>query len=350
MWAIVSKVLTNLTKDFYFSLIYAPAIIILDIGFLILFTLINRLDLITFLLSASVSFLITLFILLAIGAKRRKELSRIGNIIKAIRENSFRNPDEIKLGKFLIELEDEIKAMFLRTKTDIANLKKLEQVRTEFLGNVSHELRTPIFTIQGFLETLLDGALYDNKVNRTFLQKAVHHTYNLNNLLNDLIDISMIESGQMRMSFRYFDVNDFISTIVHELKTHAENKNIELIFKPDVSNSKLFGDKDKIKQVLVNLIMNALKYTEQGRVEIGIIDEGKRARVYVSDTGIGIANSDIERIFERFYRVDKDRSREQGGTGLGLAICKHIIEAHGSKIEVKSELGKGSTFSFTLKK
>lgn len=289
-------------------------------------------------------------ILLAIGAKRRKELSRIGNIIKSIRENSYKNPDEIKLGRHLAELEDEIKAMFLRTKTDIINLKKLEQVRTEFLGNVSHELRTPIFTIQGFLETLLDGALYDKKVNKTFLQKAVQHTHNLNNLLNDLIDISMIESGQMRMSFRYFDANDFISSIVHELKTHAQIKNIELAFIPVEENPRLFGDKEKIKQVLVNLIMNAIKYTESGSVEIGIVNEGKRTKVYISDTGIGIAASDIERIFERFYRVDKDRSREQGGTGLGLAICKHIIEAHGSKIEVKSELGKGSTFSFELKK
>lgn len=170
-------------------------------------------------------------ILVAIGAKRKKELSRIESIIKAIRENSYKKPDEIKLGKYLVELEDEIKAMFKRSRADIANLKKLEQVRTEFLGNVSHELRTPIFTIQGFLETLLDGALYDKKVNRAFLQKAVQHTHNLNNLLNDLIDISMIESGQMRMSFRYFDANAFFSFFVHVLKSHVKDKNIQLVFK-----------------------------------------------------------------------------------------------------------------------
>lgn len=275
---------------------------------------------------------------------------RIGFIIKSIRENTYNNPDDIKLGKNLVDLEDEIRAMFLRTKTDITNLKKLEQVRTEFLGNVSHELRTPIFTIQGFLETLLDGALYDKKVNRTFLQKAVQHTHNLNNLLNDLIDISMIESGQMRMSFRYFDVNEFLESIINELKSLAQSKNIELLFKPDEQNSRVFGDKEKLKQVLVNLIMNAVKYTENGYIEIGVLSEGKRGKIYVRDTGIGIAETDIERIFERFYRVDKDRSREQGGTGLGLAICKHIIEAHGSKIEVESQLGKGSKFSFVLKK
>ncbi len=322
----------------------------LDLIFLVTFSLINQVSLQTFLISLSLSILVTLIILLAIGAKRQKELIRIGSIIKSIRENTYKNPDEIKLGKFLVDLEDEIRAMFLRTKTDIANLKKLEQIRTEFLGNVSHELRTPIFTIQGFLETLLDGALYDKKVNRTFLQKAVRHTHNLNNLLNDLIDISMIESGQMRMSFRYFDVNEFLESIINELKSLAQSKNIELLFKPAEKNLRVFGDKEKLKQVMVNLIMNAVKYTENGYIEIGILSEGKKSKIYVRDTGIGIADTDIERIFERFYRVDKDRSREQGGTGLGLAICKHIIEAHGSKIEVESQLGKGSKFSFVLKK
>jgi two-component system phosphate regulon sensor histidine kinase PhoR len=339
-----------LLKNFYFSWIYAPIIILLEIIFLSAFSLINEVDLKTFIISSILSFILTFIILFFIGAKRKKELSEIGNIIKSIRENSYKSPDEINLGKHLVELEDEIRAMFLRTKNDIASLKKLEQVRTEFLGNVSHELRTPIFTIQGFLETLLDGAMYDNKVNRSFLQKANQHTHNLNNLLNDLIDISMIESGQMRMSYRYFNVNEFISAIVSEMRSHAQNKNIQLIFNPDHQNSTMFGDKEKIKQVMVNLIINAIKYTEKGSVEIGIIDEGKRGKIYVRDTGIGIAESDIDRIFERFYRVDKDRSRAQGGTGLGLAIAKHIIEAHGSKIEVKSELGKGSTFSFSLKK
>lgn len=296
------------------------------------------------------SLVLTLLILFSIGAKRKKELTKITNIIKSIRENSYTSPDEIKLGKHLIELEDEIRAMFLRTKNDINSLKKLEQVRTEFLGNVSHELRTPIFTIQGFLETLLDGAMYDNKVNRSFLQKANQHTHNLNSLLNDLIDISMIESGQMRMSFRYFNVNEFLNHIVHDMKSHAQNKDIQLNLLTDENNSTIFGDKEKLKQVMVNLIINAIKYTEKGSVEIGVTDEGKRAKIYVRDTGIGIAKSDLDRIFERFYRVDKDRSRAQGGTGLGLAIAKHIIEAHSSKIEVISDPGKGSTFSFSLKK
>lgn len=329
---------------------YAPAIILIDILFLSAFFFFNGFDANLFLISFLFSSSFTFIILLIIGAKRKNELTKISNIIKGIRENSYNNPDEIKLGRHLIELENEIRGMFFRTKNDISNLKKLEQVRTEFLGNVSHELRTPIFAIQGFLETLLDGALYDNKVNRTFLQKANQHTQNLNNLLNDLIDISMIESGQMRMSFRYFDANEFISAIISEMKPLADNKEISLVFNRDSGNSKLFGDKEKIKQVMVNLVMNAIKYTEKGRVEIGIIDEGRRGKIYVKDTGIGISDSDLDRIFERFYRVDRDRSRQQGGTGLGLAISKHIIEAHGAKIEVVSRLGEGTTFSFALKK
>ena len=284
-----------------------------------------------------------------IGRIRRRELIRIKEIISSIRQNEFTDAEEIKLGKHMLELENEIKAMFLRTKNDISYLKKLEQVRTEFLGNVSHELRTPIFAIQGFLETLLDGALEDPKVNRTFLQKANQHTQNLNNLLNDLIDISMIEAGQMKMSFRYFNIADFLKSIVMEMKVHSKD-GIELILNPINSKLQVFGDKDKLKQVMTNLIMNGLKYTEAGRVEVGVIEEEKKCKIFVRDTGIGISSTDINRIFERFYRVDKDRSRAVGGTGLGLAIVKHIIEAHSSKIEVLSELGKGSEFSFRLKK
>ena len=283
-------------------------------------------------------------------AKHESEVKKVIDVIERIRTNSLNSADEIKLDKDLKELELEIKSMFLRTKNDIANLKKLEQVRTEFLGNVSHELRTPIFAIQGFIETLLDGAIDDSKVNRTFLHKANQHTINLNNLLNDLIDISMIESGQMQMSFRYFNVYDFLENIAHDYLPQAEYKNLELRIVPFDKTLQLFGDRQRLKQVMTNLIMNAIKYTEKGSIEVGIEDEQNYSKIFVRDTGIGISEEDRPRIFERFYRVDKDRSREMGGTGLGLAIAKHIIEAHSSKIEVASEIGKGSEFSFRLKK
>ncbi len=285
-----------------------------------------------------------------IGKYRLRELNRILNTIKAIRENKYSSPDEIKLGGNLIELEGEIKSMFLRTQNDIANLKKLEQVRTEFLGNVSHELRTPIFAIQGYLETLLDGAINDPKVNQIFLKKANLHTQNLNNLINDLIDISMIESGKMRMSFRYFNVKEYLDSIVNEMRPLAEEKKLELILNDIRPNLQLFGDKDRLKQVLVNLISNAIKYTDKGRIDLFVAEESKYGKIIVKDTGSGISEEDLSRIFERFYRVDKDRSRAVGGTGLGLAIVKHIIDAHSSKIEVNSELGRGSEFSFKLKK
>lgn len=285
-----------------------------------------------------------------LGIKREKELTIIRDTIKAIRENRYASSEEIMLGKNLPNLENEIREMFIKTQNDIANLKKLEQIRTEFLGNVSHELRTPIFAIQGYIETLLDGAIDDEKVNRTFLQKANQHTINLNNLLNDLIDLSMIESKQMKMSLRYFKARPFFENIFIEMKPYADKKNLELILHPIDEHLELFGDKERLKQALVNLIVNAIKYTEVGKVEFGVVDENKNARIYVRDTGIGIAEKDLSRIFERFYRVDKDRSREMGGTGLGLAIVKHIIEAHNSKVEVQSKLGKGSEFSFLLKK
>lgn len=291
-----------------------------------------------------------LVFLFLVGRRRNSELENIKKIIKDIRENAFLSADEIKLSRYLGDLEDEIKSMFIRTQNDIENLKKLEQVRTEFLGNVSHELRTPIFAIQGFIETLLEGAINDPKVNMNFLQKANQHTLNLNALLNDLIDISMIESGQMQLSFRYFNITDFLKNVITEMQPHAAKKNLGLaLFSPNPSLS-IYGDRERLKQVMTNLIINAVKYTEAGRIEIEVIEEAQSAKIAVRDTGIGIADGEIKRIFERFYRIDKGRSRHVGGTGLGLAIVKHIIEAHNSKIEVVSQIGKGSEFSFKLRK
>jgi len=294
--------------------------------------------------------LISIIVLNLIGARRNSELNKIKEIIINITRNTYEKPDQIVLSKNLSGLEDAIKGMFEKAKSDIEYLKRLERIRTEFLANVSHELRTPIFAIQGYIETLLNGAVNDKKVNLNFLEKANQHTINLSNLLNDLIDISMIESGEMRMSYRYFDIYPYLDEIVNELRPMATEKGIELIFLKYGDKLELFGDKNKLRQVFVNLIQNAIKYTEHGKVEIVIEEEKKHGLIIIRDTGIGIPDEDINRIFERFYRVDKARSRAVGGTGLGLAIVKHIIEAHGSKIEVKSQLNQGSEFSFRLKK
>jgi len=243
-------------------------------------------------------------------------------------------------------------------KNDISKLEKLESMRSEFLANVSHELRTPIFSIQGFIETLIDGAIDDPKVNRDFLRKAYEHSERLNILLNDLIEISRIESGEMRMSFRYFDIVEFLKNIIEEMKPKAVKKSLKITCEMDMMAQNhdhhevlVLGDRERLRQVLYNLIDNSIKYTDSGgKIYVGFTELPNSVRVFVRDTGCGIGEEHIGRIFERFYRVDKNRSRSVGGTGLGLAIVKHIVEAHKSKVEVRSELGKGSEFSFVLKK
>jgi two-component system, OmpR family, phosphate regulon sensor histidine kinase PhoR len=258
-----------------------------------------------------------------------------------------------------VETSDEIgtvataiNELMERMNLYIAQLKKLEQVRSEFLGNVSHELRTPLFALQGFIETLQDGAIDDPLVNRDFLDKAHNHAMRLNTLLKDLIDISRIESGEMRMSFRYFELNDFLRSVVDGMHPLADARNISLtLAQGSELPRQVLGDKDRLAQALTNLIDNAIKYnTPGGKVTVDVRDAEDRVWIDVIDSGVGMGAEHLSRIFERFYRVDKERSREAGGTGLGLAIVKHIIEAHGGKVEVKSEPGKGSTFSFPIKK
>ena len=329
--------------------VFLPEFLIFDIVFIaaVIFSIENLSVQIFFII---VILILSLFLLNLVGSKRLKELAEVKHIISNIRNNNYKSADEIHLSKNLEGMQEEIKEMFIKAKSDVEYLKRLERIRTEFLGNVSHELRTPIFSIQGYIETLLSGAINDDKVNRNFLAKANQHTINLNNLLNDLIDISMIESGEMRMSFRYFSVKDYLEGIVNEMKPLADEKNIKLEIEPFREKLQFFGDKNKLKQVFVNLLTNAIKYTESGSVTILVKEEENFGQIVIKDTGIGIPEEDIPRIFERFFRVDKARSRSVGGTGLGLAIVKHIVEAHGSKVEVKSEAGKGSEFSFRLKK
>lgn len=342
MW---NEIKSNISSALvYFREFILFLVLIIIIIFLIIEKLSLSIPLILLLL------LVGIIILNLIGRKRIKEIDEIKNIVASIRQSKYQSSDEIVLTKHLSALENEIKEMFEKAKSDIEYLERLQRMRSQFLANVSHELRTPIFSIQGYLETLLNGAMDDPRVNKHFLQKANQNTVNLSNLLNDLIDISMIESGEMRMSYRYFDINIFIQSIISEFIPIAEEKNIKLIFNPAKEGLQVFGDKDKLRQVFVNLLQNAIKYTDDGSIEVLLEEDKKLVNITVKDTGIGIPEEDINRVFERFYRVDKARSRAVGGTGLGLAIVKHIIEAHNSKIIVQSRLGEGSTFSFKLKK
>lgn len=339
----------ELKQDISYSKFYLKEFLIFSVLFITIITfLIGNFDkiLVTSLIVFSINFLSIIYL----SRKRRNELAEIEKIITNIRNNFYEVADEIILSENLSSLEKAIKLMFEKSKNDIEYMRKLQRVRSEFIANVSHELRTPIFAIQGYIETLLNGAINDPKVNVNFLEKAVHHTNNLSNLLNDLINISMIESGEMQMSFRYFELGPYLNSVVEELKYLAEEKNISLNCQPIREGLQVFGDKERLKQVLNNLIQNAIKYTEKGGVEILVEEEKKFVTIKVKDTGIGIPEDQISRIFERFYRVDKARSRAVGGTGLGLSIVKHILEAHNSKVEVKSALGVGSEFSFKLKK
>ncbi len=341
--------LNELKINFYSAKVYLKEVLLFDLFFLLfIFYFVKSPHLITLLVIFL--FLLSLFFFNIIGKKRLAELEQVKVIINNIRKNIYENPDDIKMSPNLRGMEDEIKKMFEKERSDIAYLKKLEQVRTQFLANVSHELRTPIFAIQGYIETLLNGAIDDKQVNRYFLEKANQRTISLSNLLNDLIDISMIESGEMRMSYRYFNIDEYLKPLIQDFEPMAKEKNIDLVYHPLKKNLQLFGDKSKLRQVFVNLLTNAIKYTEKGKVEVLIEEDERYAKIIIRDTGIGIPEEDINRVFERFYRVDKARSRAVGGTGLGLAIVKHIIEAHGSKIEVQSKLDEGTEFSFRLKK
>lgn len=331
------------------SLVYYREFLFFNIFFILIFLILNS-EFSTLLLFIISIIILDIAILYFIGKRRNKELDEIKSIINNIRKNKYQSEEEIQLGSNLLSLQKAIKKMFKKEKNDIENLQRLQKMRSQFLANVSHELRTPIFAIQGYLESLLNGAIHDKNVNMHFLEKANQNTISLSNLLNDLIDISMIESGEMRMSFRYFKINEIINQVFQEYKLIAETKDLSLIFHSANDELEVFGDKEKLKQVFTNLILNAIKYTEKGKVEVLVEEDSKHAKVIVKDTGIGIPESHLDRIFERFFRIDKARSRAEGGTGLGLAIVKHIIEAHNSKVYVTSTVGKGSEFSFYLKK
>lgn len=285
-----------------------------------------------------------------IGKRRYSDLSEIKKTLRVIASREMELTSSIELDKGLEDIQSELNEMINKINNDFIYLKKLEQTRKEFLGNVSHELKTPIFAIGGYIETLLNGAISDQRVNMHFLQKAYDHTQNLSNLLNDLIDISLIESGQLKMSFRYFNLKNFLTELAEEFEPVISETSIKLEIHSVRKGLQIYGDKTRFRQVMINLLQNAVKYSSEGSIQIIVEENSDDCTIMVKDEGVGIQEEDLPRIFERFYRVDKARSRDVGGTGLGLAIVKHILEAHNSKIEVTSRYGEGSTFFFKLAK
>ncbi|MFA5143265.1 MAG: ATP-binding protein [Candidatus Omnitrophota bacterium] len=232
---------------------------------------------------------------------------------------------------------------------DITELKRLEEIRKDFVANVSHELRTPISSIKGYAETLLDGKVDNEDTVKEFLSIIYQDSNRLANLIDDLLDLSKIESGKMKMEFEPLEILPIVSRCVNVLEKTAKDKTLSLKLDIPADLSKVLGDHKRLSQVFLNLLDNAIKYTpEGGSITVIATSKEKIVQIDISDTGIGIAEKDLPRIFERFYRVDKARSRELGGTGLGLSIVKHIIQAHNGQVWVQSTLGQGSTFSFTI--
>ncbi len=314
------------------------------------------LSLITVVLLCSVTFMVGA---LLASALQRRRLQRSVRLPLEIVESTTASISQGAVSTRIV-LPDNVDPAVAQTATainrladraahDIEEMRRLERVRSEFIANVSHELRTPIFSVQGYLETLLDGAKDDPAVAIPFLEKAYHNAMRLNVLLNDLIDISRIESGELKFSFRYFDIVDLITELVHNSEIRARQANVTVTYSHDDARS-VYGDKERLSQVLTNLLDNAIKYNVDGG-RVNVVTQGAESgvRIEIADTGIGIPEQHLSRIFERFYRVDKDRSRAVGGTGLGLAIVKHILEAHDAHIDVSSSAGHGTQIGFTLR-
>lgn len=253
--------------------------------------------------------------------------------------------------KILRDISNNIKNIIDEYYNQLIETKKYKVNRSEFLGNVAHELNTPIFAIQLSLETLIDGAVNDKNVNIDFLKRALKNTKRLAGLTKDLIDISKLET-EKRLSKRYIRINELITEAVGFIGEIAQNKNIQMKFDFQIKdNVQILCDSEMIKQVIINLVENAAKYTpEGGEIIISTKANEKEVLITVKDNGSGIPEKDLPHIFERFYRVDKNRSRNMGGSGLGLAIVKHILELHNSRINVTSKEGQGTTFEFALNK
>ncbi len=261
--------------------------------------------------------------------------------------------EKLDMDKDLIgEVNEQVEEWAEEQAKELDLMKRTEAYRKEFLGNVSHELKTPIFTISGYLETLLDGALDDPIKRRDYVFKANKGIDRLNRIVQDLETISELEGDRLILDVTTFDIKELTEEVFEEIEHIADMRDVLLEIKKGTDGKFMVkGDRDKIRQVLINLLTNSIKYGKDGgRTGVGFYDMASNILIEVADNGLGIAESDLPRLFERFYRVEKSRNRDFGGTGLGLAIVKHIIEAHNQSINVRSLIGEGSTFGFTLEK
>jgi two-component system, OmpR family, phosphate regulon sensor histidine kinase PhoR len=292
--------------------------------------------------------------LIVFYAVKKILLKKITPIYKIIEQTeAFLTDSEEKFyDKNIIEETNKDVEIWAKLKTrEIEKLRKLEKYRREFLGNVSHELKTPIFNVQGYISTLLDGGLHDEKINQKYLERAEQSINRLISIVQDLESISKLESGELEIKKENFNIVQLVKEVVEILEMRALQKNIKIQISFPEKPVSVYADRLRITEVLNNLIVNSIIYgIENGKTTIKSYDMDDRILIEITDNGIGIEEKYLPRLFERFFRVDKSRSSELGGTGLGLAIAKHILEVHNQTIHVKSKPGSGSSFSFTLQK
>lgn len=282
---------------------------------------------------------------------------KIKLIYKSIRNHKL-NPEDTAsnidvTSNIIDDVEQEVSDWIDDQAQEISRLTEWQEYRRRFIGDIAHELKTPIFNIQGYLDTLIDGAVDDPKIRDKYLESAVRNVVRLNTILEGLDAISKLESGTIILEIQKFDIKVLIEEVFEDLEFKAKKKGIALEFKAGAdANRMVDADRETIHQVLTNLITNSIKYGNEGGVtRVGMYDMDKNLLIEVADNGIGIPEDHLEYVFDRFYRVDKSRSRKKGGgSGLGLSIVKHIVEAHNQSVNVRSSAGMGSTFGFTLKR
>lgn len=344
--------LFNFKKSYKFATISSLYIsLFLAVLLFIIYFFIIEVPLVYFVLFAIAAFLFSFFILqYRVEKFIYRRVKKIYDDVSLLENSSFRNQS---ITTDMATLTKEVQKFAKDKKFEIETLKIREEYRREFLGNVSHELKTPLFTVQGYLLTLLDGAMDDKNIREKYLKRAEKGVERLIYIVKDLDMITKLETGDIHLELSEFDIVEVVQNVFDLLEMRAAKKNITLTFDVKYKEKILvFADQEKVQQVVTNLVMNSIKYgKENGTTEISIEDlVNNKVIVRITDNGEGIEKKHISRLFERFYRVDKSGARSEGGSGLGLAIVKHIVEGHDEKIYIESEYGVGSEFSFTLEK
>ena len=333
-------------------LITSGAAIILLALLLVLYLLEKDIDIWMIIALPAISFLIGFFLVrILVTSFIRKRIMPLHQTLHSLNPG-IGEEKRISLKRDIVgEVEEEVMTWAEQKKTELEKLKSLETYRKEFLGNVYHELKTPIFNIQGYILTLLEGGLDDPNINKLYLERTEQNINRLISVVDDLESISGLESGALNLKIATFNISKTIKEVFESNEIRAKKRNIKLDTGKIKDSVMVRADKKWIFQVINNLVMNSINYgSKNGKTTVSIKSSGDQVLVEVKDNGIGISNEHLPRIFERFYRVDKSRSRDTGGTGLGLSIVKHIIEAHKQNIRVESVPGKGSIFTFSLDK